>query len=375
MRRILILTQPLFTNYGGLLQAFALQRVVKSIMGEGNAEVVTDRVTLQNRRNLRYYISRVKALIKTIIKILLRRNQYKANYKIVSQHTDRFIDTHISNVTIPRLTARYINYYDTFLVGSDQVFRRAYSTVTEYFLRALKDRKDKRRIVYAASFGIENLSEWSRSEVLACRQLAPKFQAISVREDIGVDIFRYNFNLHAEHVLDPTMLLSQQDYLSIIEPEDEVKRQNLLMCYVLDKSEDKQNIIRTVADRLHLDILEVMPEEQLTSRTKDVSKCIFPSVSKWIAGFRDADFVVTDSFHGTVFSIIFNKPFICIGNKRRGLSRFTSLLTIFSLNKRLIFSSDELREDLFLPIDYSTVNQTLSEWQQKSIHYLEQNLK
>ena len=91
------------------------------------------------------------------------------------------------------------------------------------------------------------------------------------------------------------------------------------MCYVLDKTPEKTQIINQVKDKTGLDLLEVMPEEVFNKNTKDITKCVYPSVCKWLAGFRDASFVITDSFHGTVFSIIFNKPFICIANRELSL--------------------------------------------------------
>ena len=146
------------------------------------------------------------------------------------------------------------------------------------------------------------------------------------------------------------------------------------MCYVLDKTPEKSAIINSVKEKLNLRTLEVMQEEPLTLETKDISKCIYPSVSKWLSGFRDASFVVTDSFHGTVFSIIFNKPFICIGNQMRGLTRFTSLLKIFGLENRLIFSQKDFSEKLLENIDYEKVNSIKQQWQSKSIEFLKENL-
>ena len=93
-----------------------------------------------------------------------------------------------------------------------------------------------------------------------------------------------------------------------------------------------------------------------------------------LLGFRDAKFVVTDSFHGTVFSIIFQKPFIVIGNQMRGLSRMSSLLTIFGLKKRLISTESELKESLFENIDYEKVNNIKIQWKNKSLGFLKNNL-
>ena len=187
-----------------------------------------------------------------------------------------------------------------------------------------------------------------------------------MREDSGIDIFKNEFGVDAELVLDPTLLLEKEEYLKTIEQEDLDERDHVLMCYVLDKTPEKLEIIDWIKHRKGLELLEVMAEEKFNKHTKNISRCVYPSVSKWIAGFRDAEFVVTDSFHGTVFSIIFNKPFVCIANKERGLSRITSLLKIFGLEDRLIFSPEDFSDNLFENIDYDKVNAIKQEWREKS---------
>ena len=374
MKRILILSQHLHYNYGGLLQTFALQRIVKNL----GFEVATNAVLLKSKRIITvkdFFIFCLRQA-KNVAKAILGYNRMTPQkIKFMSQKTQEFIDKYINTESIDAITKEQINKFDIFIVGSDQVFRKRYSPVTAYFLEALKDINDKIKLAYAASFGTDDLSEWSQDEIEICKTLAPKFKAISVREDSGVEIFKKYFDTKAELVLDPTLLLEKEDYLKTIEDEDSVIQTNVLMCYVLDKTPEKTQIIDRVKYNKGLELLEIMPEEVFNKNTKDISKCIYPSVSKWIAGFRDASFVVTDSFHGTVFSIIFNKPFICIANKERGLSRFTSLLKIFGLEDRLIFSLDDFSETLLGCPDYKEVNAIQKEWRKKSIEFLKNNLK
>ena len=373
MKQVLILSQPLRCNYGCLLQAFALQKVVKNL----GFEVVTNSTFLKSKRRLSvkkiYNFSLRKA--KEVAKIILGYNRLTPQkFKIISQNTQKFIDKYINTENIDTITEEQINRFDIFIVGSDQVFRKQYSPVTAYFLETLKDINYKIKLAYAASFGTDDLSEWTQDEIEICKTLAPKFNAISVREDSGVEIFKRYFDTKAAHVLDPTLLLEKEDYLKTIDEEDSAIKDNVLMCYVLDKTPEKTHIINQIKNQIGLDLLEIMPEETFNKNTKDITKCIYPSVSKWLAGFRDASFVITDSFHGTVFSIIFNKPFVCIANKERGLSRFTSLLKIFGLENRLIFSPEELSQNLLDTIDYNKVNSIKREWQAMSIKFLQDNI-
>ncbi|MEW8459533.1 MAG: polysaccharide pyruvyl transferase family protein, partial [Candidatus Thiodiazotropha endolucinida] len=98
---------------------------------------------------------------------------------------------------------------------------------------------------------------------------------------------------------------------------------------------------------------------------------VFPPVTQWIRGYMDTDFVITDSFHGTVFSIIFNRPFIAIGNEERGLTRFVSLLKMFDLENRLLHSTDQITAELINEnIDWDRVNSILSQKRQEALVFL-----
>ena len=101
-----------------------------------------------------------------------------------------------------------------------------------------------------------------------------------------------------------------------------------------------------------------------------------PAVTKWLRGFMDAEYVITDSFHGCVFSIIFNKPFWAIGNIGRGMARFTSLLAMFGLEDRMLTDLCGIEEDFDFskPIDWVSVNNIKQKWQKKSFDFLSKNL-
>ena len=106
----------------------------------------------------------------------------------------------------------------------------------------------------------------------------------------------------------------------------------------------------------------------------DPEKYKLPLVEQWLCSFRDANFIITDSFHGCVFSIIYNKPFIAIGNKSRGLSRFTSLLKLFGLEGRLVDCLSEVNEDVVnMNIDWRKINAILKDEQRRSRKFLKEN--
>lgn len=383
---ILILTQPLHTNYGGLLQAYALQQILK---GMGH-DVVTDRLGVV--RKLPLWNRALRFLYHAVQFCILKNYRYypyrylfvsfdkesKAK-RSISINTERFVNTYID--TIDLLTRSNesvidaVRQFDAIVVGSDQVWRATMSDIPTYFLSFTKAINVK-RIAYAASFGTDDLNEYSKMDMKIASESIKLFDAVSVREKSGVHLCRDYFKMDAVHVLDPTMLLSKDDYLKLIEEEDKPCSENILLTYVLDRTQEKNDIIQRVGEALHLTSCENGAVKYFSNVVEsNASECIYPSVSRWVAGFRDAQFVVTDSFHGTVFSIIFNKPFVAILNSKRGSSRFISLLSVLGLENRLISTTNDLLEEHLKPIDYTEVNKILNDWRYLSISFMERHLK
>lgn len=367
--KIGILTQPLHSNYGGLLQAFALQHHLK---GMGHDVVTIDFVSNKKPR-----FFGLKGIVLNLIKKYIRKEKVKYIFPVsekeierIGINTQKFIERNIELTkrftSIEELYELNNENFDAFVVGSDQVWRPIYSPgISAFFLDFVK-RGSTVKISYAASFGTDNCDEYTKDEIAQFTELLKDFNAVSVREDTGVELCRNHFKTNAVHVIDPTLLLSPDVYSNLVVEDNTPPSKGDLMAYVLDRNPDKQKIIDHVAKRKGLSTLYVMPDD---------NNDIYPNVTTWIKGFIDSKFVVTDSFHGMVFSIIFNKPFIAIGNKDRGLSRFSSLLRKFNLTERLIYSYgpfiDKLCEE---EIDYSIVNKKLVEEQDFANEFLLKSL-
>lgn len=370
--RICILTQPLQTNYGGLLQAYALQTVLKRV---GHEVWTEDR--RENRDNL-------SGVLKNNAKILLgpiRKFYYPtiSEKKIISKNTNFFIQKYI-NTTCPIYSTNKSLFgeynFDAFIVGSDQVWRPMYSYgIYNYFLDFTIG-KNVKRIAYAASFGTDQW-EFTPEQTAVCSELAKQFDAISVREDSAIGLCRQYLNINAVQMPDPTLLLDKNDYLEIIK-NDRPENSHLggILTYILDDSEIKRSVVQKVSSKLKLNSFSVMPQAQFKDvGKKGIDKCIYPPVAEWLQGFADADFVVTDSFHGTVFSIIFNKPFISIANKTRGVSRFISLLKGFELEDRLIYSEEDFKDNLLNNIDFTEINIAHNKKRAEALEFLTNALK
>lgn len=381
--KIGILTQPLHTNYGGLLQNYALQQ---TLMRAGH-EVETVDWDFKEGNDIREMLYRQKIKIKhALLPSKYPSLRYRPNTEensIIRQNTNHFIDTYINHTDTIRSYNGFfkqagIGGYNAFVVGSDQCWRPCYNSyLSAMFLDFVQDSTVK-RIAYAASFGTNNW-EFTSQQTALCAPLARKFDMITVREDSGVDLCREYLGVNAVHVLDPTMLLTKYDYIRLVESEKEPKSEGTLFNYILDPDAKKTAFIQRVAETRGLVPFQVLPKCQEENRTKDdikkrIEDCVFPSVTAWLRAFMDAEMIIVDSFHGMVFSIVFNKPFWVIGNEGRGMGRFTSLLKMFHLEERLLDGNSLGDIDFLNPIDWDSVNAILNEMREKSKTLLQNEL-
>ena len=336
MKRIAILTMTFNNNYGGYLQAYALMEVIKSL--GCNPELVNVKLPKKNYFRLLFVI-----LKRLIIKILIDKNRYSGflpdwYYIWKEPSLEREITKFPIKYIQPRSLSIYknkdfkkLNKYDAYVVGSDQVWRpKMYRFISRAFFDFVDDNNAK-KISYAASFGVDHW-EFTDKDTQKYRAQIQKFNAVSVRESSGIDLCKNYLNIDSTLVLDPTMLLNSSDYRKIIKDEGADKEIGLLAVYVLDMTDDKKKLIEFVSDRLGV--------KPCFMGREDVSDQ-YPSVPSWLNAFDKAEYIITDSFHGCVFSIIFRKKFLAYVNKERGAARFESLLSQFQLNDYLVSSFDE----------------------------------
>lgn len=366
--KIAILTLPLHTNYGGILQCYALQTVLER-MGH---EVL---VLTKPKYDRSYYWIYPLAICKRFLKWSVLKKDvliWKAPHEFFCKYTDRFIHRYIHRWVKRVWTPRMSNRFDAIIVGSDQVWRPEYLgsvTLEDAFLNFAKDCSIK-RIAYAASFGVDECT-YIPEQLEKCVPLLQLFNAISVREFSGIDICKKYFGVEACQKIDPTLLLNEEDYMQLVNQMDTKPSGGDLMVYVLDETDEKTKIVGAVSTAKQLSPFQANSKVENLIAPKE--EWIQQPVEQWLRGFHDANMVVTDSFHGCVFSILFHKPFIAIGNAERGMARFTSLLRIFDLENRLIHSwkeYQEQKEELLRPIDYVTVYQKLQTCREEAMRFL-----
>ena len=380
--KIGILTQPLHANYGGLLQNYALQQTLIRLGHE------VETIDWEGGSGLRDMLYRMKVrVLHTLLPNRFPPLRYMPNDKeraIIQRNTNHFINTYINHTEAMHSYEEFVKQaskekYDAYVVGSDQCWRPCYNAfISSMFLDFVQDKQVK-RIAYAASFGTDKW-EFTPQQTAVCAPLAKKLDLVTVREDSGVKLCKEYLDVDAVHVLDPTMLLTKEDYIQLIEKEKEPKSNGTLFNYILDPDTKKSAFIQKVAKAKGLKAFQVLPKCQTETRTKEdiknrIEDCVFPGVTTWLRAFMDAEMTIVDSFHGMVFSILFNKPFWAIGNVSRGMSRFTSLLKMFHLEDRLLDAYHLDDVDFSKPIDWTMVNGILEEKRRECIFLLLDILK
>lgn len=285
--------------------------------------------------------------------------------KLSMQYTQLFINKYIHCKNINALSDLKEKDYDAIVVGSDQVWRPPYYSQIEGAFLNFSKGWNIRRIAYAPSFGVDNW-EYTDEQTEECRRLLRCFDAVSVREESGVTLCRKYLGRDAEWVLDPTMLLDAKDYAKLFQLAGTLPSKGNLLCYILDESPRTKTLIDNVAESLNLKAFRV--NSQVEDYNASLECCIQPPVESWIRGFHDAQFVVTDSFHACVFSILFRKQFVVAGNAGRGLSRIKSLLGMLGLESRHVDERTDFRG--LGNIDYNKVHDRLKTRKEQSKAFL-----
>ena len=334
------------TNYGSVLTSFAINRTLKN-MGKSVLMLEYPKMVKNLPPDKRYGLEFAQA----------------------------FYD--ISDIHYADDFQRFNCLCNSFLVGSDQLwnFNNNRYFGVDYFFLHFADSK-KKKIAYATSFGMD-YENYPDAHKLRVGYYLSKFDAISVREKSGVDICRDSFNVEATHVLDPVFLCSMEDYQKAIDLSKlNLTGEKYVLSYLLDVTEEKLKAVRGTAEKLGL------PYRIILDGQKDVEKIkaelgdpniVNPiRIEDWLNYFAHAQYVVTDSFHGFCYSIIFHKPMSVFANRYRGMARFDTICQITGLQNRLVFNLAELQQRKLTeqPLDFEMVDATLKPMKDFSMSWL-----
>ena len=372
-----IVTHPTHWNYGGLLQTLAMQKALAKLGARSQtieymppADIISrKKLTLKEKWNCWY----------TLMKFFLGARGHVFPGYLYPFFFKAFKIFHIKswNLDDKRRKILQLSRHKAFIVGSDQVWRATYARYMEstafFFLSFATQEQRQHSIAYAASFGSD---EWEGTpeETDECARLLKDFKAVSVREHSGIRICQDSFGVNAVQMPDPTLLLDPDDYSEIIRSWWTRRLSSpSIASYILDSSDSRQALAADTAEQLQLSLQPLTVQNhapQLMNR-------IPLSTPQWLRCVRDAECLLTDSFHGCVFAIIFNTPFVCLGNENRGSARFDSLLDTFGLQDRLLINptAEQVAECMNTPIDWERVNSIRNKEKLRGLEFLKSNIE
>lgn len=261
---------------------------------------------------------------------------------------------------------RYINLSDfllssfskeIYIVGSDQVFRpNLNNRISETFLLDYVNINAK-KIAFSASFGKDKecfYKETSLEQIEKMKNALTTFDFISVREKSGIEICKDIFNIEAELIVDPVFILNKSIYNKLTDEATNNFSKKIISYFI-----NEENKIKKYKNT------NVIP----LARTN-------VSVENWLCAIKNCELLITDSFHGVCFSIIFNKPFICIVNSSSGSTRYDSLFEILGIKNQCINNINEIYErDCIFKIDYDLVNKRIEEERRRGLDFLKKALE
>lgn len=366
MRKVGIITLNGYKNYGNRLQNYALQEAIRSIGFKVETVIINqnDSPTKASNPSLKLIdITIIKRGARKILNIKNKKyNDIKTeNFKKFSKKYITETSYKISDENLPITT---LSHYDTFVVGSDQVWNPFYINGSPlYFLNFVPSTK---RVSYAASFGISIIPDEYKTSY---KKYLTEMKCISVREEQGASIVKEITGRDAQVLLDPTMLLSKDNWRSIAKESNEKPNSPYLLTYFLgDISKNTKRRINEIAKEKNLKIVNLASLKDIKYYTADPSE--------FINYIDSAEVFCTDSFHGVVFSILLETPFIVF--ERQGKlpsmnSRIETLLTKFNFKSRL--AKNISRNDEIYNIDYSQVDKILRKEREQAYIYLKEALK
>lgn len=368
-------------NLGAALQAYALNRVLREMgnscetiryrrLCDGKSD---EEINRENRKLLlKSHNGRREFVIKAVVSVITKRRRKQRMERIHS-----FIEDYIPQSTESYSGVQQLcdvnSQYDAFICGSDNIWnRRRFDS--SYFLSFVK--KGKKRYSYAAGFSASELSDQEKEKIIP---LIEQLDTISVRDPIGRELLQKLSRAEIREDLDPTMLLLSREWSKIAEPEPRLVKWKYIFCYLLGNGRDGRNAAKLLKEKTGMKIITL--PHATTIQSNDVGfgdiKLWDVSPQRFIWLVENASYIITDSFHGCVFSILFEKQF-CVfrrftkSDESELNLRLDGILNKLGIIGRIANSPENGIEIIQKEINYNEVNKKIASYREQSIAYLEQ---
>ena len=355
--KIGILTFHRAINFGAVLQCYALYRTL-SDMGH-DVEIIDYRPAYIEKYRKPLYWNDFKKLgfLSKIMTLLLLPFTYK-NKRKSARIFDAFINKYVKKSTVVK-TVYDVPSFDVIFFGSDQIWNPRICEGFDPLYYGHFPKGKTKFVSYAASLGTpQNLNKEQWDKIFL---LLKSFDAISVRETKLTEYLQSG-GIEAQSVLDPTLLASKDIFERIVEKPRET---GYVLLYMLEEDSNAIEFAKNIAKQKNLKLIRVRARSSVVTRKKYYDEVVPNSVGEFLGYFKYADYVVNISFHGTAFSVIFNKDFYTL--KSRNFERAYGLLDSIGLLPRFV-SSDEMISPT--RVDYSDANKKLKKMRESSISFI-----
>ena len=337
-------------NYGNRLQNYALQTYLQNLG--------LDLITFKNNKYFNNYENRtgqVKSVLKYIRNKILKMKKFNFKRNRNFNQFNKMIHLTNRNISIHKASQLECDYY---VVGSDQVWKPTYGRMSD--LELINFETKAKRISYSASIGIDAIPK--KYEEKFIHGIA-KFDHISVREDKAKEIIQ---NLtqreDVEVLIDPTLLLSPNEWIKIMNQPQSLNNNKYILNYFLGNlSAKRKALIEKFAKENECEVIHIMDKKSA------FYQC---GPAEFLYLIKNAFFVCTDSFHSSVFSFLFDKPFLVFDREENGMnnmnSRIDTLLSKFKLKDRKF---DENKSELLIEHDYTEGFKILEKEKEKTLNF------
>lgn len=373
MKTIGIITYHHYYNYGTMLQALALQEKVEQLGYQAELIDFKQDNSLSRYEMLKLRIKRMPVYMKERKKyraLADSREKIKEKNELFEQFYKTYLHVGKKKYTTTQQLMENPPVYDGYVVGSDQTWNPFVANSPEAFFLPFVENKSKKGS-YAPSLAVKSLSDEKEKEY---RKKLSNFSFLSCREQDGAQLLSRITQKEVKCVLDPTLLLSAKEWGKYC--EFEIPKEPYILVYFLGEKSEHRRAVEKIQKLTNWKIIS-LPAAYLEMENNDYKK-VWGGPKEFLSLIRGAALICTDSFHGTMFSINFQRNFFSFckssdSEESSENSRLHSALNIFGLSNRIIHNMDNLTaEDI--SIDYKNVIPILEEQRRDSIEYLENML-
>ena len=360
--KIAVITRHSVPNYGSLLQSYATQKAIEKLGHD--SEIINYTRYEERYENLADTLIKGKkwdknVILRTIYKLIQTPN-YSKMYKKFYEYRKNFLkETELEYGNIDELKEN-IPDADVYCSGSDQIWGKIGTSNYDesYFLEFAKGKKC---IAYSSSFGKTELNEELDKNL---EKLLDKYSKILVRESSAKELLEKRNIKNVEHVLDPTFLLSQEEWGKLAKKSKKEIKEKYILVYQLHDNKEFDRYAKKMAEIKKMRLLRISPS--LYHFTRSGKLIYLPTQFDLLKYFLNAEYVLTDSFHATVFSIIFNKKFVDVLPFNKTGTRIESILNLLGIDNRILKNFEDMTL-IDADINYDRVNVRLNNEREKSL--------